>query len=103
MESPWKNVAPKIDKYPIFESSAEALQRIENKASVGTGAINRPTTSAKYPFPLLKIGMSFAVPFADIGLNTICCSASRFAARSGKKFTVIKHTDLGVYEVARIA
>jgi hypothetical protein len=59
--------------------------------------------NAKYPWGEMKLGQSFSVPFAEIKEGNIRNQASVTTRHAGgKKFVVIKHNDLQLYEVARI-
>lgn len=62
---------------------------------------------SKYPFNELQFGESFAVPFSDGNEPSIRQTATRHNAAakkigSTKKFTVHKHVESEVIEVARI-
>ena len=55
-----------------------------------------------YPFDDLQAGQSFTVPKAEANLGSLRAIASR-KSKGEKRFVVIKHEELGVVEVARVA
>lgn len=57
---------------------------------------------SKYPWHVLNVGQSFSVPVAEVKLTTLNTLAYRTSKRTGKKFKVVLHAELQVYEVARL-
>jgi len=88
--------------YPIVEASPEAKAKITNYADVKQTFENDHHRS-KYPFDALKIGECFTVPIGEANEASIRITATNRGKKVGKKFTVIKHRDFGLVEVARIA
>lgn len=89
--------------YEIYESSPLAKSRIEGETDCFGLEEPSPNHRSKYPFGRLKIGQSFAVPISEGNENSLRGGASGYGKRvGGKKFTVIKHREHGVFEVARI-
>ena len=88
----------------IYESSPKAKDRI-NPANVGTGETSFPVGQAKYPFSMLLIGQSFVVVNKEDRKQQLRLTAyaASFGRRHNKKFLVLKHVDLNLFEVARIA
>lgn len=55
-----------------------------------------------YPFAAMHIGQSIALPIS-LNENTLRSRVSMQNSKSGgKKFTLIRHDDIGFYEIARI-
>lgn len=89
------------DKYPIQPCSPTAAAKISPDATdiVGTSTRSRE----KYPFSDLVIGTAFAVPMAEITNETsFRVTVSVRGKKLGKKFAVVKHADVNLWEVARI-
>ena len=90
-------------QYAIVECSPKAKEKI-NSYEDTKGIEALPTHQrAKYPWQAMKIGQAFAVPLAEGNEASLRNGASLYAKNSGKKFTVIRHGELGCFEVARIA
>ncbi|CAA2409837.1 hypothetical protein [Xanthomonas phage Suba] len=77
-------------------AAVEAAKAIEN-------------TGAKYPFDTLEVGKSFTANIAEVNWKSLrtCVSQRNTRERAnvgtGKVFKFIKHDDLGLVEVARLA
>jgi len=56
-----------------------------------------------YPIDRLLIGFSLAVPFNEANEKSLRVLTSIKGRKTGKRFTVLKHDDVQLYEVARIA
>jgi hypothetical protein len=65
-------------------------------------ALEAAKAAVRYPFDKLEVGQSFTVPAADCNVASLQAIASR-KSKKGVKFKVIRHDDLAVVEVARIA
>lgn len=74
--------------YKIFPSSEKVKKRIER--------------NEKYPFKLLEVGQSFAIPKMMVKDASLRNHASIVGRRLGRKFTVIDHGEQAGYEVARV-
>lgn len=77
-------------EYKIMESSPEAKLQFSN------GLIGK----TKYPFEELKEGFSFILPIAEAKENSLrvqCCVQSK---KLNRKFVLLKHEKLGIYEIA---
>lgn len=57
----------------------------------------------KYPWHSLNIGDSFKIPVANIKYTTLMTLAYRTGKRLNKKFKVVLHPEMGIYEVGRLA
>lgn len=87
--------------YEIYACSDKARAKIEateDKFGLDEAKHHR----IKYPFHDMHIGSAFAVPFAEGSEASVRNCASAYARKTGKKFTVIRHNEAGVLEVARI-
>lgn len=78
--------------YEIRESSVEA----KSKFTADLGG------SKRYPFDELSEGLSFAVPVADGNEPSMRVQCSKWGKQLGKKFIVLKHESIGMFEVACI-
>lgn len=87
-------------KYLIGGCSPQAREKI--KSEVETDDSFPSLLWAKYPFGQLKIGQCFAVPFEVGKEKSLRALATQQKAKTGKVFTVIKHTELKIFEVARV-
>jgi hypothetical protein len=87
--------------YAIVEASPQAKVKVETKTDV-FGVQPSSHHRAKYPLSELGLGQCFTVPFADLNEVALRSSVSLFAKKTGKRFTVLKHTNLKLVEVARI-
>lgn len=88
--------------YEIIESSPKALAKVEATEDA-YGVENELTHQrAKFPWQLLKIGQSFAVPVSEGNEASLRNSASQFSKKTGKKFAVLRHSDLQLLECARL-
>ena len=76
----------------IVSSSPKALEAAK-EATKG---------NPRYPFDKLEVGQSFTIPVAECNLASLQVIASR-KSKKVKKFKILRHEDLGVIEVARIA
>lgn len=84
--------------FEIMQSSPQALA-VANEAS---------EQQAKYPFDKLEVGKSFTAPLSEVNWKSLrTCVYQRNtrerANGTGVEFKFIKHDDLGVVEVARVA
>lgn len=79
--------------FNIVTSSPQALQ-----------SKGEPDKTA-YPFDSLAVGQSFTAQIKEVNWKSIRTSVYQRNSRSkdGRQFKFIKHDDLGVVEVARIA
>lgn len=87
--------------YPVFDSSPRAKALIDPNATadMSTALVGEAT---KYGIETLAIGKSIAVPYADVQETSFRVYVSRQAKRLKRKFAVLKHAELSIYEVARI-
>lgn len=90
--------------YEIFDCSPRAKAKIaadfdESKAAPATPNEHH---RVKYPFSALDVGKSFGVPMNEVNEGSIRNAASVHSKASGKKFCIVKHPGLMLYEVARI-
>ncbi len=85
--------------YPASPKAQEQIESSEDK--IGT----KPQTVGKRRFPWnqMKIGECFIERFEDNTEKKLqgCCNFQKHF--SGKVFVVIKHEDLKIFEVARVA
>ena len=54
-----------------------------------------------YPFDAMECGQSFVIVFGEVNESTLRNIVSTQNAGGEKKFIVVKHSDLKLYEVAR--
>jgi len=76
-------------KFQIVESSKEAIEAPEEQSS--------------YPFDALEVGQSFLVAMAANNGPALRTAASRASKKLERKFRVVAWSDLGKFEVARLA
>jgi len=89
-------------KIQITEASPEAKAKIKNYDD-DKGTFINDHHRTKYPFDELKIGYCFAISVDDAFEASLRITSSNHGKKTGKKFTVIKHKDYKLFEVARIA
>ncbi len=87
--------------FDIVQSSPEASKLGENETSKTTGVFN-------YPFDQLEVGQSFTAKLEECNWKSLrICVYQRndreHKRGSGKKFVFVKHDNLKLCEVARIA
>ena len=89
-------------QYEIVDCSPKAKTKIkseEDKYGMKTSLTHQ---RSKYPWPLLQIGKSFIVPFAEGNESSLRNGAASYAKKSAKKFAVIRHNEFSCFEVVRI-
>lgn len=85
----------------IYSCSEKAAEKITSYTdTVGT---SDDLANSKYPWRRLKIGQCFTIPIGEVEQSTVRGLASSKGKLMNKKFTVIRHDDQNLYEVARIA
>lgn len=92
-----------MTNYLIIEASPQAKALVTSNIDP-YGTSKNSHHRAKYPFAELEIGKCFTVPISEaneVGLRSSSVAAAK--REEGKKFTVIKHREHGIFEVARIA
>lgn len=89
--------------YAVVQCSQKASMKI-NKTRAQPDAPAYVNTSAlvKYPIDQLEVGQAFAVKYEDSHEGSLRTIVYVRGKKDGKKFTIIRHNDIGVYEVARI-
>ena len=90
-------------QYEIVECSPKARAKITSEEDAYGIETSLQHQRSKYPWPLLHIGKSFIVPFAEGNEASLRNGAVAFAKKTGKKFAVIRHNEYSCFEVARIA
>lgn len=88
--------------FEIFPASPEAMKKIKCEIVDKNDTFKNEHHRAKYPFDMLKIGECFTLKFGEYVEGSVRLSAFNSGKKNGKKFTVIKHKDLALIEVARI-
>lgn len=78
--------------FAIVESSPQAK-----------GAAPKPKANVLYPFDSLEVGQSFTAKLDEVNWKSLRICVYKQNAKSDKQFKFVKHDDLGVAEVARIA
>lgn len=78
----------------IVESSPQAIELAKQPQE-------RPGL-AVYPFNKLEVGQSFRLKLSEANVASIQSLCSR-KSKKGKTFKMVKHEDIDVLEVARIA
>ena len=86
--------------YPCSEKAKDRITTYEDK--LGIDIMESVDWRRIYPWRYMYIGYSFAVPFKKCDEKTLRVNAVKAGKKLGKKFTVIKHIEHCVYEVARI-
>jgi hypothetical protein len=86
-------------KYQIFTSSFICDKMIESRES----DLPIVPSNSIYPFDEMQIGQSFSVPFSDSREKSLRTQVSLAIKRTGKKFKIIKHKELALFEVARLS
>lgn len=86
--------------YPIVECSPKARAMIAEGVVPLNDAIK--TNTKKYPFDALEIGAAFTVPFSENNELSIRQLKIRYGKKLKRSFTVIKHNEHQLIEVARI-
>ena len=61
---------------------------------------DRRKARSRFPWGILEVGFSFAVPKTEIQWDSLKSLAYKYGKRNDKTFKVVEHDD--VYEVARI-
>lgn len=90
--------------YQIVESSPAAKAKIRSYIDPENKPVFKNTNSlCKYPFDELVIGQSFCVNFDDVKESSLRVNTSMKNRNTGKKFTVIKHEEFKLFEIARIS
>lgn len=89
--------------YSIVDCSPKARAKIVSFEDNKGVEDELPHQRSKYPWQLLKIGQSFAVPLAEGNEASLRNGAAQFSKKTGKRFTVIRHAEFACFEVARIA
>ena len=89
-------------KYEVVESSPKAKELIKTTEDK-IGVTVEVAAQTRHPFDRMHIAQSFAVPYDGSNENSLRSLASMKSKKTGKRFTVLKHDDLRVFEVARIA
>lgn len=89
--------------YNVCRASPRALQLIDegNDKPKGDTFVNTHHRS-KYKFEQIDIGYCFTVPFAEANENSLRQMSLIHGKKLKRKFTVIKHNDHGLFEIARI-
>ena len=88
--------------YPIYPASPKAKAIIPEGVQPKFDAFVNTHHRSKYKFEQLEIGASFAVPFSEGNEVSLRQLSVRYGKKLSRKFTVIKHADLNLFEVARI-
>lgn len=78
--------------FAIVESSPQAK-----------GVKPKVNANVLYPFDSLEIGQSFTAKLDEVNWKSLRICVYKQNAKAQKQFKFIKHDDLGVAEVARIA
>lgn len=84
--------------YPIYPASPQM-----NKFIVQGTQIDEYDNGSKYPFAYMNVGESICIPLAELNEKSVRVCMSNIKARTFKVFKMIKHPELGVAEVGRIA
>lgn len=85
--------------FPVYPCSPKAAQFV-SKEPDQFGYLSEDKRS-KYPFHLLPLGYSFAVPFDEKVRSSLRLCAWNASKKYGKKFKVLTHRNLGVLEIVR--
>lgn len=83
-----------------------AIQITESSPKAAEAAkVKRETRAEMYPFDQLNVGQSFTVPFDECNWKSLRIIVYKRNAKykGEREFAFIKHDDLSLVEVARIA
>lgn len=87
--------------YALQPCSPKAAERIEQyESDLVVNAYLR--SNEVYPFEIMSIGQCFIIPMTSSVANRIRVITSKKNAKTQKQFIVVKHTEFGCYEVARV-
>jgi len=89
--------------YEICDASPKAKAKIASYEDTKGVEAQLTHQRALYPWPMLAIGKAFAVPLAEGNEASLRNGAASYGKKTGKRFTVIRHSEHGCFEVARIA
>ena len=89
-------------KYETYECSPQAKEKVQTTEDK-FGLEAKGKSWAKYPWDSMEIGKCFVVPFEAGKDKSLRTSAAQQKSKTGKSFVVIKHKDLKIFEVARVA
>lgn len=91
--------------YQVKDCSPKAKLKIENfnsKYPKVKREVRERKVNSEYPWNELEIGKCFTSPANDMLETILRNQACRFSAETNKRFIVIAHRDLQVFECARI-
>ena len=91
--------------YQVQDCSPKAKVKIENfnlKCPKITREVRERIVNSEYPWNNLEVGKCFTSPANDMLETILRNQASRFSAETNKRFVVIAHRDLQLFECARI-
>jgi hypothetical protein len=88
--------------FEILPASPEAMRKIKCEIVDKGDTFKNEHHRARYPFDSLKIGECFTFKIGEFSESSVRLSAFNVGKKTAKKFTVIKHKDLDLIEVARI-
>ena len=91
----------RTETYKIVTCSEKAKAMIET--TEGEPVKYNAASYLLYPLDSMKIGDAFAVPFDHVREDSLRTVMSRKGKKKRKKFVVLKHDDMKVFEVARVA
>jgi hypothetical protein len=86
--------------YQIQQCSPKALARTIGNEPANVGIQAAPETG--YPFVAMLVGQCFTLPFEGKNEKTLRNRVAVQNAKDERKFIVVKHTEFGCYEVARV-
>ena len=88
----------------LFQCSGKAAKYLEANYLTGKIDLEQPL-AAKFPLHLMLVGQSFALPLIDAKYKRFVIEKeiANYNHISGKKFRVIEHSKIGLYEVVRVA
>jgi 3'-phosphoadenosine 5'-phosphosulfate (PAPS) 3'-phosphatase len=86
--------------YQIQQCSPKALARTIGNEPAIVGIQAAPETG--YPFVAMLAGQCFIISFEDKNEKTLRNRVAVQNKKDERKFIVIKHTEFGCYEVARV-
>lgn len=86
----------------VFNCSPMVRDRIKSYDDTKAG-LKQPEMWAKYPWSIMQIGQCFIERFEVANEGSLRSLAAQQKSKTGKTFVVIKHLDLQIFEIARIA
>jgi len=86
--------------YPCSDKARPFVLKIDNSTEI---LERKGERHRLYPFPEMPLGYSFAVPYSPSKYKSVAVTASVMGKKLNRRFKIIRHKELDVVEVVRIA